>query len=160
MSIKVNSIRIFFIRFVDESAFQGSIARSGLHVNPRKKTVRFFRPFCLDYFCFILRRQEIHDNYIFASAEIYFCRKRISRVYYFKDTLINSTSISASCSCVKDSMIASSESAKNTVDSAHCGHEAPFGRPREARWLCHSSLCGAATLHCFGIPCQRASQSL
>ena len=61
----------------------------------------------------------------------------------FKDTLIKSTSISASLSRVKDDMLASSESAKNTADSGRLGREAPFGRQTETRWLCHSSLCGA-----------------
>ena len=39
-------------------------------------------------------------------------------------------------------MIVSLKSAENTADS-HCGRDAPFGRLRGARWLCHSSLCGA-----------------
>ncbi len=62
------------------------------------------------------------------------------------DTLINSTSISASRSCVNNVMMASLKSAVNDADSGHDGREAPFGRLREAFWLCHSSLCGAATL--------------
>ena len=59
------------------------------------------------------------------------------------DTLTKSTLISASRSRVKDIIIAPLKIAGNTPDSGRRGREAPFGRQRGARWLRHSSLCGA-----------------
>ena len=60
----------------------------------------------------------------------------------FWDTLIKTTSLSASLLHGKDVMPASLKSAENIVDSCRWGRDAPFGRLRGARWLCHSSLRG------------------
>ncbi len=60
-----------------------------------------------------------------------------------KDTLIKAASLSASLLPAKTVMPESLKSAENTVDSGRWGRDAPFGRLRAARWLCHSSLCGA-----------------
>ena len=64
----------------------------------------------------------------------------------FEDTLIKAASLSTSLLPAKTVMPGSLKSAENTVDSVRCVRDAPFGRLRGARWLCHSSLCGAATL--------------
>ncbi len=71
-------------------------------------------------------------------------RERLARIETrLEDTLIKSTSISASRSCVQDIALASLKSAVNAADSGHGVREAPFGRLRGVRWLCHSSLHGA-----------------
>ncbi len=94
-------------------------------------------------------------SYIFAGR-----RERVAKAgRILKDTLIKSTSLSASRLPVKVVMLVSMKSAEKIVDSGRWGRDAPFGRLRGARWLCHSSLCGGLP-HRFVIPCQRTPRSL
>ncbi len=107
----------------------------------------------------IALENAVPDRFQIRRGDVFSPAAYVFSMSGHKDALIKSTSISASLSCVKNDMTASLKPSKNTADSGRLGCEAPFGRQTSARWLCHSSLCGACRIASSFLASARLSAS-